>query len=109
MTITVQLRHYEVLCSILQPVAGGLVAPEGDEGLDVGVGSLIVGAGAGEPDVGGGGAGHHQVLVGPVHPELEGGAEVPPVDQDAQVGVVHHGGGAHEQAAGRHHHLTANI
>ena len=39
----------------------------------------------------------------------EGGAEVPPVDQDAQVGVVHHGGGAHEQAAGRHHHLTANI
>ena len=73
------------------------------------VGSLVVGAGAGEPDGGGGGAAYHEVLVGLVHPELEAGAEVPPVDQDAEVGAVHHGGGGgghKEHGARSHHNLT---
>ena len=58
------------------------------------VGSLVVGAGAGEPDGRGGGAADHEVLVGLVHPELEAVSEVPPVDQDAEVGAGHTGAGA---------------
>ena len=73
------------------------------------VGSLVVGAGAGEPDGGGGGAADNEVLVGLVHSELEAGAEVPPVDQDAEVGAVHNwgGGGVHQEHRARsHHNLT---